>query len=929
MELWPDPARVYMRIRADDLSPGAHTMISLHDSIYSSPHASAHENGTTPPDHATVRPPPRDDATASTKFAEETRACARYRGLTPPEVTAVVCVGLSQSRQLEQLSEAFPGLRTAVLCEPDASFLACTPRDPPTLSGALTPRDCWILTDTSLPTADTPRRVYAEVSQLFVQRDQALRCCVLVVWPPDRAHERSPVVDGLEDLLYGFGSLFVAAVERAGSLQREANRRQLQSWANALYEQREYLHALQCFLLLFRARSSPTLARVIASTWQELECPQQALRWLDEAALDPEEHEIVQRELTDALAHQHEEATKLAQANIEHIASEYPGLGGALAAAVPADLCVAWLRDRPWILGGELPDERVKYADYPLLLRVQDHNIEALNFPRQPRVLHTAVGRLNNLVFAHTCIGHATSVDLLLNVLRNPVEWGAPNWRQAVYVVQEDLGMLRRFVEICDFRKLLVTARVDLHWGKGAEKRLLSVFAEDRSRCLPGVKLGLTPTLAAGFEGVAQDRLRASLAAIDRIMSYHTLARADATLEKLRRGEPLKIWALCSIRTSVLQYLMTDLLDAFRDLGHECELLLERDARDYVGNLIAVSVAETRPDFLIMADHLRAQVPRVLPPSLPCLTLILDELPSLSAPETIAELGPYDLAFPWSHALCRGYTKLGYKHTTCLPFAANPERYNSEGNELPLENVVAFATHLDVPVDFDFSPGFSEFLVERYTSMPQVPRGREAVRRVVDEAVAEFGLSVPKIHDREFYYQALLLTRVADRTQIADEILRAGIPLALYGRGWGERARYRSHARGILTPGEDLRAMYHTHKVILHVNQNCNMHPRVLEAMCAKGFVLARSDGGYCSETSDDWVGQYFDLDTELCLFSSLEDMLAKIRRALTDEAWRQSFIHAGHARVLRDHTYKTRAQTMLVELSRRLSARTRTPWAA
>ncbi|TPV95184.1 MAG: glycosyltransferase [Myxococcales bacterium FL481] len=403
--------------------------------------------------------------------------------------------------------------------------------------------------------------------------------------------------------------------------------------------------------------------------------------------------------------------------------------------------------------------------------------------------------------------------------------------------------------------------------------------------------------------------------AIEVIQARHTETRAKDTLRKLERGEPLRIWALCSIRTTVLQYVMQDLIAGFRELGHECTLLVEGDPREYVGNLIAVSVAESHPDVLVMADHLRAEVPRVLPPTLPCLTLILDEVPNLSAPATIARLGDYDLTFPWSHGLCRLYEDLGYPHTHCLPFAASPARFAVPDEDLPLKDVVAFATHLDVPVDFEFSPGFSDFLIDRYKSLPEVPRGRDWVRCVVDLAIEEFGVNVPESRREEFYYQALLMTRVADRTQIADAVIDAGLPLALYGRGWREREKYAAYAKGIVTPGAALRDMYHTHKVVLHVNQNCNMHPRVLEAMCAKGFVLARSDKHHSDEHNVDWVGQHLDTERELCLFTSLDDMVTKIRRALTDESWRQAFVRAGHARVTRDHTYVQRTKVMLAEL--------------
>jgi spore maturation protein CgeB len=163
-----------------------------------------------------------------------------------------------------------------------------------------------------------------------------------------------------------------------------------------------------------------------------------------------------------------------------------------------------------------------------------------------------------------------------------------------------------------------------------------------------------------------------------------------------------------------------------------------------------------------------------------------------------------------------------------------------------------------------------------------------------------------------------MIARHVDRIRIAERVLAAGLPIALYGHGWADIPRFATYARGPVAPGDDLRRMYQRHKVVLHINTRCNLHPRVLEAAAAGGFVLARSDGDW--DFAPGGVADCLEVGRELCVFTDEADLVAKIRRAFTDEPWRQSFARAARARVHRDHNYVQRAAAMLRALELRLA---------
>jgi hypothetical protein len=368
----------------------------------------------------------------------------------------------------------------------------------------------------------------------------------------------------------------------------------------------------------------------------------------------------------------------------------------------------------------------------------------------------------------------------------------------------------------------------------------------------------------------------------------------------------------------VLQHVAAGLAAGFRALGHEVELLVEQDPREQIDPAqIAVSLADADPDLAFLVDHVRPEYPKLLPRSLPVAAWILDELPTLVDPRVVAGLGAFDLSFAWSRSLADEYVARGYPHCAPLLFAVDDACYAVPAR-LPAEDVVAYATHLSLPREPDFAPGLYRALEDRMMSMAEVPSGIEPLAPLLAAVVHELGIVVPADRADALAYDCLILARHVDRVRIADRLLDAGIPVALFGNGWADIPRFAPHARGPVAPGVALRETYQRHKVVLHINTRCNLHPRVLEASAAGGFVLARSDGEF--DLSEHGVSQHLEIGRELCVFTDTDDMIAKIRRAFADEPWRQDFVRAARARVLRDHTFVARARTMLAALEARLA---------
>jgi hypothetical protein len=723
----------------------------------------------------------------------------------------------------------------------------------------------------------------------------------------------------IEDLFWS-GSTELFARLDAGSRDWPSAASWLQPWSDLLLAQSLVLPALRCDLARYRATPSPALARRIGISWGRLGAPARALAWLRRSDLPAAAMHSVGAELGEAVVAMREDAAIVLRDNLDHLRREWPDVADVLAQAEPSSADVVWIPDVAWRLRIVEGRATVERDALPLLVDEQDGALVELNPPEHPRHLRDQLQATSARESRHACLGALRDHAALVNMLANRMVSSVPGWRQSLYAIDDEPAALRRLLEAVDVRGLTRRDQLQaLVVGPCAATALAVTFRDAPRRPLPRVRIACPLPVHEALDRIERERKAAGREAAARIAARDDLTIPERTLAKLRTGRPLRIWAWTSIHTTVLQHVASGLAAGFRALGHEVDLLVEANPNEQLEPAeITVSLADADPDFAFLVDHVRPEFATLLPRTLPTAAWILDELPMLVDPRVVAQLGAFDLAFAWSRSLADDYTARGYPHCSPLLFAVDHERYGVPARH-PARDVVAYATHLSLPREPDFAPGLYRALEERMMTMAEVPSGIEPLAPLLAAAVRELGIVVPPQRADALAYDCLILARHVDRVRIADQLLAAGVPVALFGNGWADIPRFAAHAHGAVAPGDALRDLYQRHKVVLHINTRCNLHPRVLEASAAGGFVLARSDGEW--DLGPCGVSQHLEVGRELCVFTDEADLIAKIRRAFADEPWRQGFVQAARARVLRDHTYVARARTMLAALEQQLAA--------
>lgn len=769
-------------------------------------------------------------------------------------------------------------------------------------------------------TATVPSAYVALARCLWTHRSSL--ASTIAVLAPGHEQVSAAVLQGLDALLVNHGRHVTADwLPGTGTDGIEF----IRTWADALLTQEQPLQALRLYdALRLHGGLDPALAVRLMKAWCALEQPARALEWLPACQMSAPEARATAADLEGVA---HEQATAQREcwaANAEHLRRHTPALHDALRSVTPAAADLAWLLHAPWRLHMGQRERPVMRQEYPLLLR-RGVGIPDVNAPEAPFALFEALSRTGDVMQMHAVIGDLTRFDAFLNVMANPAVSRVPNRRQVVYGLIPDLAMFRRFAEVQDLRALIVPSRIELLWGADAAEQLVDVFRQHRGRPTPGVLTGGAEALRSDFDRVSKERFADYEAAAEVVARYDVPDLPARVLAKLERREPLKIWTWSSRHTTVLQFVVRDLKAAFETLGHRLDVLIEDDERDLVDKLaMQSSLASSQPDVLLFLDHFRPQFWDLVPRHPPTIAWFLDEIPQMRDPAQIRRLGAYDLTFSWNRGIADMLQSMGYPHIEPLAFAANPTLYGAppDGDGAAADDTIAFITHLAAPQDEKFARGFVAAFRERVETIDPLPSGWLELGPIVDEIIVAERWELSG-HQREtLMCIANAAGRHLDRLRIARALVEAGLPLACYGRGWTEEPEFRPFARGVIPPGAALRDAYRRHRVVLHVNIRCNVHPRVLETMLAGGFVLARSDGGY--DRSPGGTADAFDLDHELCLFDSLDDLVRKAQRAFDEPKWRQGFIDAGRARVLASHTYEQRAATMLARLQQVLQAAVR-----
>ncbi len=432
----------------------------------------------------------------------------------------------------------------------------------------------------------------------------------------------------------------------------------------------------------------------------------------------------------------------------------------------------------------------------------------------------------------------------------------------ALYVLEPDPLALAMVLHLHDLQEVLRHPRTRWFVGADALQAFKGAVRERAGWSVPEQfvrcqlrerpPLPLEETIQA-LRALRQQSRQATLAEVDAVYRDKTPA---FWAKRFAEAAPLKILAITSRYTTVLQYAVEELRCAAGELGHEMRVAIEPDDQS-LENPFPELLAAFQPDLILQISRLRYENP-ALPRDVPFVCWDQDNLPCMRTEAATASLDA--VTFVAGHGALHGWSFHNWPRRNvvfCHP-AASSFRYPATPADPALLEKHA--------CDFSF--------ISNASAAPEEIAGQQAVRwqgspelaavfagcageilagqqsgrawefaglqRLIaaraslpEKAANELALSLALVADRCFRHAALhWAATYADAH---------GKTLRLYGQGWEKHPRFTRFAAGPAQQGAEIHAIYQASRINLQLIEGGFLHSRSLDGLAAGAFFLTRS----------------------------------------------------------------------------------------
>ena len=209
----------------------------------------------------------------------------------------------------------------------------------------------------------------------------------------------------------------------------------------------------------------------------------------------------------------------------------------------------------------------------------------------------------------------------------------------------------------------------------------------------------------------------------------------------------------------------------------------------------------------------------------------------------------------------------------------------------------SFDTLREIGPIVSYSPNDVETLIAQGISASYLPDGFD---------------SLAPFTSRRIDAATLVGARYPRREQLMRQLADAGIPVKAYGRDWSRHpwdiVRTRQFAHPGIPTGRDLpRTDYYG--VMAGSLAALNVHGDGHDGFTMRTFEAPGVGGLQLIDRPD--VDRYYDVGTETLVFTSPEELVDQVARAMREPKWAQAIRGAGQARTLAEHTLIHRMATV------------------
>ena len=821
--------------------------------------------------------PPADDAAPS---MDDWQPCA----LAGPNTTVAVLANEVRLSRLRGLFSRFPRLREVLILAPEAAFeldLPADERKAPDVREGLA--KCRFAVMECIPNR-YPVEAYITIVDFLLRSKEPLRHVAFGHMPfsfgygPDR-----PLHAVLKDMHYDYSELFLKVADLP---QAKPNPVLLWNWVEYLFGDRPF-HALKLLYGFRKLWPNRMVQSKVMNAWMQLRQAEVLLPIMEAELGDTPQYADVRQELEKETMLAAKTRAETFRANVEYLQER----SGAALAAMEATAPDTTIR-------------AVHEGSSTLLFRVHPERIEQLTFaPSYEEVIFQFQKPESQRLPYQLFVGSGKGLNALRvkNILDPDIE--VPNWVPSFYLVEPNAQLFRAILEHFPIRDSIGVAQLVCFAGPAWEQQMVAYFALDQSHVPPPAQYLMPPELLDAIGRWLTEYRRITTDLKSEVDAYYASLPHEAILRAFenRPDRPLRVLIPTSVHSTVLQHVADDLAAGFAELGCTARTLKEKDPLGTMRmDRTLQTLAEFKPDLVVLLDHLRSDsLSGCAKTGLPVASWIQDRLPYPFTRAAAEELGPLDFTYVLKDAWKRSLQVIGYGDVKILQFAVNQRLYCPAPGASP-RNEAALLSRLGSPPSKHSEPLIRE-MNEVLCSATDL---QQETTRFEERHHADFATLSDRVRNQMILDMSDCM-RFHIRTRVARQLLEAGIPLAIWGRGWENLPEFAPFWKGEVQPGPDLCRLYQSYKVIVH--PALLLHPRFLEALSSGSLVVV---DGFNANILPDEMGD-FQAGTDVVFARTHDELIAAIKRGLVDDEWRTHMIAAGSEKVRSTHSYAARAQSI------------------
>lgn len=444
-----------------------------------------------------------------------------------------------------------------------------------------------------------------------------------------------------------------------------------------------------------------------------------------------------------------------------------------------------------------------------------------------------------------------------------------PLYKIGLYILEPSLSIFKANLAVNDWKDFFGNDRVFWYIGEEGCDAFFDYF-ENEIQFIPtfgaSIDPAVTQAMSLKVDRIIEKKEQEYIDLMEQVESFYGNRSKEEWQSVFNGKRPLRVMGLTTRFTVYIKHSMRDLLEGFKEIGCEIELLIEKDDTLRTTNHYSIDMINSfKPDLVLGICYNRSNLSFKVPDSVPFINWQQDKLPHCEDPETIKKLGKTDFFiitffYTLSWMIEKGYPKEKLHHFEYYP--TNPKIYSpiplSTGEQKKYTCDVSFVSNCSAPAKQAFNELYSDYnhledsqlnilslfydrIEETFNSWIDYPTNTDEYEWLFKEFCDQKNASLfSKDLIKEISYKFHFIGDRFLRHRPLEKLANDGVELALYGNGWESHPTLGRYAKGVAKNGEELNLINNASKIVYHALSTSTLHSRFIDAAASGSFILVK-----------------------------------------------------------------------------------------